>query len=101
MHCRTCTRCCTHALLGLGVSRKGLNGSEPFALFWSSVGGKSYPDQCQDTRDTERRVSTGVNSRDFGSLFFGEPATLEVANSIGRHCALLDEYECVAVTQYC
>ena len=69
--------------------------------FGFSPGSKSHPDQCQDARDTERRVSADINSRDPGSLCFREPATLEMANSIGRHCALLDKYGCAIVTQYC
>lgn len=62
---------------------------------------KSHPDQRQDKRDTERRVSTDINSGDFGSLYFREPATLEMANPIGRHCALLDKYEHTIATEYC
>jgi hypothetical protein len=64
------------------------------------VGGKSHPDQCQDACDTERRVSADINSCDPGSLCFREPATLEMANSIGRHCALLDKYGYAVVTEY-
>ena len=63
--------------------------------------GKSHPDQCQDTRDTERRVSADIDSGDLGSLCFREPAALEMANSIGRHCTLLDKYERAVVAQYC
>ena len=56
------------------------------------------PDQCQDARDTERRVSTNINSGDLGSLCLREPSALEMANSIGRHCALLDKYGHAVVT---
>jgi len=64
-------------------------------------GGKSHSDQCQDAGDKERRVSADINSRDPGSLCFREPATLEMANSIGRHCALLDKYGHAVMIQYC
>ena len=64
-------------------------------------GGKSHSDQCQDARDTEPRVSTDINSRNPGSPRFREPATLEMANSAGRHRALLDKYEHVVITQCC
>ena len=67
-------------------------------VFSSEV--KSHPNQCQDARDTERHVSADINSRDPSFLCFREPATLEMANSIGRYCALLDKYEYAVVTQY-
>jgi len=68
----------------------------PFFLFR----GKSHPDQCKDTRDTERRISTGINSGDLGPVCFREPTTLEMANSIGRHCTLLDKYDYAVATRY-
>jgi len=63
--------------------------------------GKSHPDQCQDTRYTERCISADINIGDLDSLCFRGPATLEMANSIGRHGALLDKCEYAAVTQHC
>ena len=55
--------------------------------------GRYHLDQCQDTCDTKRGVSADINSGDFGSLCFRGSATLEMANSIGRHCTLLDKYD--------
>jgi hypothetical protein len=47
--------------------------------------------QRQDPRDSERHVSTDINTGDSCPLHLGEPATLEMENSTGRHCALLDK----------
>ena len=66
-----------------------------------SSGSKSHPDQRQNPRDTKRRVSADINSSDLGPLRFREPPTLEVADPIGRHCALLDKYEYPVVTHDC
>ena len=71
------------------------------SLYSYSSRSKSHPDQHQNTRDTKRRVSANINSSDLGSLRFREPPTLEMANPIGRHCALLDKYERAVVTHDC
>ena len=53
---------------------------------------ESHCEQCQDARDTERHVGADIDPADPSSIYFREPATLEMANSIRRHCALLDKY---------
>lgn len=49
--------------------------------------------QRQDQCNSERRVGPGIDSGDPSPLHLREPTTLEMENSIGRHCPLLDKYE--------
>lgn len=49
--------------------------------------------QRQDQCNTEPHVSTNIDSSDPGPLYIRGPTTLEMANSIGRDCSLLDKYE--------
>ena len=73
--------------------------SVPLVSAFSSRGG-SHPSQCQDKCNTERRFSADINPCDLSSLCSREPATLEMANSIGRDCTLLDKYDHAVVTRY-
>ena len=48
--------------------------------------------QHQDPRGSESNLCTDINPGNTGPLYIGESVALEMANSIGRYCALLDKY---------
>ena len=57
-----------------------------------SLGANLVMLQRQDRCDTKCHVSADIDPSGLGPLNFRESTTLEMENSVGRHCSLLDKY---------